>query len=239
MAADGALYAEHPGWFHPFESEAARLDPRHVHREDNVAYANFNDAGSSAALAGWWTRQLLVLADAGVGGFRFDSPHRVPGAVWRQIGEAVRAQHPDVRFLAATPGLARDDLLGLAGAGFDSVFSSVRWWDFRSSWMVEEHAALARIGAPIAFPEAPYGTRLAAELSDAHDAAIVERAYRRALFTSAALGTGWMMPMGFEYGITEPMSQTRGDAAQFALAAQAKKFDLTERIAHVNAVART
>ncbi|MDR8400032.1 DUF3416 domain-containing protein [Paraburkholderia sp. USG1] len=238
MAADGALYAEHADWFHPFESEEARLDPRHVHREDNVAYANFNDPGSSAALVGWWTQQLLALADAGVGGFRFDSPHRVPGAVWRQLGDAVRAKHPEVRFLAATPGLAREDLRGLEGAGFDSVFSSVRWWDFRSSWMVEEHAALARIGAPVAFPEAPYGTRLAAELSDAHDAAIVERAYRRALFASVAIGTGWMMPMGFEYGITEPMSQTRGDASQFAVAAQAKQFDLSERITHANHVAR-
>ena len=128
-------------------------------------------------------------------------------------------------------------LLGLQGAGFDSVFSSVRWWDFRASWMVEEHAALARIAAPIGFPEAPYGTRLAAELTDVHDAAIVERAYRRALFASASIGTGWMMPMGFEYGIAEPMSQTRGDAAHFALAAQAKKFDLTEAITHVNLVA--
>jgi starch synthase (maltosyl-transferring) len=239
MAADGALYAEHAGWFHAFESDEARLDPRHVHREDNVAYANFGDAGSRAALVDWWTHQLLALADAGVGGFRFDSPHRVPAAVWRQLGDALRQKHPDVRFLAATPGLARGDLLGLADAGFDSVFSSVRWWDFRSSWMVEEHAALARAGAPIAFPEAPYGTRLAAELSDVHDAAIVERAYRRALFTSAALGTGWMMPMGFEYGITEPMSQTRGDASQFALAVQAKKFDLTERVTRANELART
>lgn len=238
MAADGALYAEHADWFHPFESEEARLDPRHVHREDNVAYANFNEAGSSAALTLWWTQQLLSLAEAGVGGFRFDSPHRVPAAVWRQLGEAVRAKYPDVRFLAATPGLSRGDLPALEGAGFDSVFTSVRWWDFRSSWMVEEHAALARLGAPIAFPEAPYGTRLAADLSDAHDAGIVERAYRRALFTSASTGTGWMMPMGFEYGIAEPMSQTRGDAAQFALAAQAKRFDLSERIAHVNDVAR-
>ena len=81
MAADGALYAEHAGWFYPFESEEARLDPRHVHHEDNVAYANFNDAASSAALVDWWTQKLLALADAGVGGFRFDSPHRVPAAV--------------------------------------------------------------------------------------------------------------------------------------------------------------
>jgi len=238
MAADGALYAEHADWFHPFESDEARLDPRHVHREDNVAYANFNDAGSRAALADWWTRQLLVLADAGVGGFRFDSPHRVPGAVWRQLGDAVRVKHPNVRFLAATPGLSRSDLPDLEGAGFDSVFSSVRWWDFRSSWMVEEHAALARIAGPVAFPEAPYGTRLATEFSDAHDAAIVERAYRRAMLTAASVGTGWMMPMGFEYGVTEPMSQTRGDASQYALACQAKKFDLSEPIARLNEIVR-
>jgi len=238
MAADGALYAAHRDWFHAPESDMARLDPRHVHREDNVAYANFDDPTTSAALTVWWTQQLLALADAGVGGFRFDSPHRVPAAVWRHLGDAVRAKHPPVRFLAATPGLARNDLPGLEPAGFDSVFSSVRWWDFRSSWMTEEHASLARVGAPIAFPEAPYGTRLAAGLGDVHDAAIVERAYRRALFTSVAVGSGWMMPMGFEYGVSEPMSQTRGDAAQFALAAQARRFDLTVAITQANDLAR-
>ncbi|MFP3606160.1 maltotransferase domain-containing protein [Paraburkholderia sp. SIMBA_053] len=239
VAADGALYAEHADWFHPLESEEARLDPRHVHREDNVAYANFNDAGTRAALADWWTQQLLALADAGIGGFRFDSPHRVPAEVWRHLRDAVRTAHPDVRFLAATPGLARSDLIGLQGAGFDSVFSSVRWWDYRASWMVEEHAVLARIGGPIAFPEAPYGTRLAAELSDPHDSSIVERAYRRALYAASAIGTGWLMPMGFEYGVSEPMSQTRGDASQFALACQAKKFDLTPQITRANELART
>ncbi|MBN3806472.1 DUF3416 domain-containing protein [Paraburkholderia sp. Ac-20336] len=238
MAADGALYADHPEWFQARESAEARLDPRHAHREDNVAYANFDDPATSAALTVWWTQQLLALADAGVAGFRCDSPHRVPAGVWRHLGEAVRAKHTHVRFLAATPGLARGDLPALEPAGFDSVFSSVRWWDFRASWMAEEHAALARIGTPIAFPEAPYGTRLAAEFGDAHDAALVERAYRRALFTSVAIGSGWMMPMGFEYGLTEPLSQTRGDAAQFALAAQARRFDLTAAITQANDIAR-
>src|SRR6202012_889560 len=133
---------------------------------------------------------------------------------------------------------ARSDLPALEPAGFDSVFSAVRWRDFRSSWMAEGHASPARLGSPVAFPEAPYGTRLAAELTDVHDAAIVERAYRRALFTSVAVGSGWMMPMGFEYGVAEPMSQTRGDAAQFALAAQARRFDLTAAVTQANDIAR-
>ena len=238
VAADGALFAEHQDWFHPFESEEARLDPRHAHREDNVAYVNFGNEGTTAALLAWWTRELLALAEAGLSGFRFDSPHRVPAAFWRQLGAAVRARYPEVRFLAATPGLARGDLLHLEGAGFDSVFSSVRWWDFRASWLTDEHAALIRVGAPIAFPEAPYGTRLAADLDDAHDAAMFERAYRRALFTAAATGTGWMIPMGFEYGIAQPMSYARGHAAPFAELCKKPRFDLSEPIKHANAVLR-
>jgi starch synthase (maltosyl-transferring) len=236
FAADSALFSQHPDWFHPFESEEARLDPRHAHREDNVAYVNFGNEGSTAALLDWWTRELVALAEAGVAGFRFDSPHRVPVAFWRQLGAAVRAQYPEIRFLAATPGLARGDLQPLDGAGFDSVFSSVRWWDFRSSWMTDEHASLIRIGAPIAFPEAPYGTRLAADLDDVHDAAMLERAYRRALFTAASTGTGWLLPMGFEYGVATPMSYTRANAAQYAEQCKTARFDLSGPIKHINEV---
>jgi len=236
FAADSALFSQHPDWFHPFESEEARLDPRHAHREDNVAYVNFGNEGSTAALLDWWTRELVGLAEAGVAGFRFDSPHRVPVAFWRQLGAAVRAQYPEIRFLAATPGLARGDLQPLDDAGFDSVFSSVRWWDFRSSWMTDEHASLIRIGAPIAFPEAPYGTRLAADLDDVHDAAMLERAYRRALFTAASTGTGWLLPMGFEYGVATPMSYTRANAAQYAEQCKTARFDLSGPIKHINEV---
>ncbi|MGH8779605.1 maltotransferase domain-containing protein [Paraburkholderia sp.] len=237
VAADGALFDAHPDWFHPFESETARLDPRHAHRDDHVAYLNF--AGDAAPLVDWWTHTLFALADAGLGGFRLDSPHRVPAAAWRSLCAAVRARHPSVRFLAATPGLARADLAALEGAGFDAVFSSVRWWDFRAAWMTEEHAVLARIGAPVAFPEAPYGVRLAAEFAGAHDVALVERAYRRALAVATSTGTGWLMPMGFEYGAAEPVSLTATASANHAaqLAAQAR-FDLSDAIAAANAVQR-
>jgi starch synthase (maltosyl-transferring) len=238
VAADGVLFRDHPQWFQPFEAEAARLDPRHARREDNVAYANFSSAETAVPLTDWWSAQLLALADAGASGFRFDSPHRVPAGVWRRLRAAVRERHPLARFLAATPGLARADLEQLADAGFDSVFSSVRWWDFRSGWLVEEHAALARVGAPIAFPEAPYGARLASDLDDADDAAIVERAYRRALAAATALGTGLLVPMGFEYGLREPLSYTSGDASHYAAARAAARFDLCAEVAHANALRR-
>ncbi|MHB9834851.1 maltotransferase domain-containing protein [Paraburkholderia terrae] len=238
-AADGNLFREHRDWFHPFEPEEARLDPRHARHEDNVAYANFNDEHAAAPLLDWWAQTLDSLADADIGGFRFDSPHRVPAFAWRRLLGAVRAsRHPTSRFLAATPGLVRSDVAALEGVGFDAVFSSSRWWDFREPWMLDEHALLTRIASPVAFPEAPYGTRLAADLEHVHDSAIVERAYRRALLTAVSTGTGWMMPMGFEYGIAEPISHTLGDAAHYASLRGAARFDLSERVRHANAIAR-
>jgi starch synthase (maltosyl-transferring) len=235
-AADGELYRAHTDWFRRFEHEHARLDPRHARTEDNAAYANFNDPSAVAQLGAWWSERLLALAQAGVAGFRFDSPHHVPVDTWRELGAALRTRYPDTRFLAATPGLARSDLARLADARFDGVFSSVRWWDFREDWLTDEHAALVRLGAPIAFPEAPYGPRLASDFTWASDAVIVERAYRRAVAAAIAVGTGWLMPMGFEYGVGEPLSYRSGSAEQYRAAFAVARFDLSAEIAQANAL---
>ncbi|RKP47446.1 maltotransferase domain-containing protein [Trinickia fusca] len=234
FAADGTLYREHPHWFLPFEPERTRLDPRHARHEDNAAYANFADAHAAEQLGAWWSERLVQLVDAGIAGFRFDSPHHVPVDIWRKLRAAVRGRRPDVRLLAATPGLTRDDLARLAEARFDSVFSSVRWWDFREDWLADEHAALVRLGAPIAFPEAPYGTRLANDFAGESDAIVVERAYRRAITAAAGIGAGWLVPMGFEYGLSEPMSYTGGNAERYRAACASARFDLCGELERAN-----
>jgi len=236
VAADGALMRTHPQWFHPYEPAQVRLDPRHVRHEDNAAYVNFGDPHAVTQWTVWWRERLTALTDAGVTGFRFDSPHHVPVDAWRELSTAVRAKRENARLLASTPGLARGDLARLAPVGFDSVFSSVRWWDFREDWLADEHGALASVGAPIAFPEAPYGPRLASEFAYAADAAAIERAYRRAIAASVALGTGWLMPMGFEFGIAEPLSPTTGSAARYRDACAAARFDLSAAVREANAL---
>jgi starch synthase (maltosyl-transferring) len=236
VAANGALHGAHPDWFHPFEPEDARLDPRHGHRDANVAYADYG--GNVDALTDWWTNRLAGLVDAGLDGFRFDSPHCTPAAVWRELSDAVRTLAPQARFLAATPGLARDDVAKLEGAGFDGVFSSLRWWDFSSSWLLDEHRLLRRVGSPIAFPEAPYGTRLVHDLEGAMDVRAVERGYRRLIRAAAALGTGWLVPMGFEYGIADAVAHAGGSADAYERSRMHGPLDLSAEIAHANALQR-
>ncbi|MBP0533126.1 hypothetical protein J8J19_23445, partial [Mycobacterium tuberculosis] len=76
----------------------------------------------------------------GIGGFRCEAPARLPAERWRTLIAGVRKETAAVRFLAWTPGMDGAAIDALAGAGFDATFSSLRWWDFRAGWMVEEHA---------------------------------------------------------------------------------------------------
>jgi starch synthase (maltosyl-transferring) len=240
FAADGPLYLQHPEWFHQFEPASARLDPRHAPRAANAVCVNFDNASAAEPAVEWWSQQLLEWTDAGVAGFRFDAPHRVPAPVWRRLRAAVRPRHPEAKFLAWTIAIARQDVVRLADAGFDSVFSSLRWWDYRSSWLVEEHAALARVGAPIAFPESPFGPRLIHDFDvgwDSNtDTVLIERAYKRALQASVALGTGWLMPMGFEYGLHDALSPTNGSPHAYRDACDARRFDLSAEVMRANAL---
>ncbi|KNH10117.1 Alpha-amylase [Candidatus Burkholderia brachyanthoides] len=229
VSAEGGLYQDNKHWFQPFESADARLDPRKPPHQRDVAYGNFHDGEAAHHLTEWWAKELSTIADAGVGGFRFDYPHTVPAHVWRKLSAAVREKHPESRWLAWTVGLTRHDIYSLTDAAFDAVFASTRWWDFKSAWLIDEHAALARIAPPIAFPEDPFGTRLISYLSDTSDTSLVERAYRRVLDTATALGTGLLVPMGFEYGI----------AAEYEHATKERCIDLTTtQVKRANALQR-
>ena len=238
VSAEGGLFRDNRHWFHPFEAAEARLDPRHAPHEESAAHANFGDGEAAQALTEWWARELMLLADAGIGGFRFEAPHKVPAHVWRRLGAAVRERHPQTKWLAWTVGISRHDLAALADAGFDSVFSSSRWWDFQGNWLFDEHAALFRIAPPIAFPEEPYGSRLLHDLPDTSDSSLVERAYRRALYTAAGIGTGLLVPMGFEYGVTQPLTYNHGSAEEFRRAKEGARFNVSAEVAHANALQR-
>ncbi|MCC3264287.1 hypothetical protein LLE87_39610, partial [Paenibacillus polymyxa] len=72
-----------------------------------------------------WTR-------SGVKGLVFQAPHRLPAAAWRELGSALRAQNPDVRLLAWTPGLSPTELAGLRDAAFDAASSSASHDDLKS-----------------------------------------------------------------------------------------------------------
>ena len=212
---------------------SAPLDPRMYAAEAGAAEARLDDDDAVAALAEWWTERLLGWAAAGIAGFRFLDLEGVPPRLVAGIVDAVRRQAPGCRFLAWTPGLGWEALDGLRGVGLDFVFSSLPWWDFRSDWLWEEAERLHRVAPVIASPEAPFGQRLAATCRNAWQLAPL---LRRATGFAAAIGAGWLMPMGFEYATVRRMDPRRDTPDDLARMAAETPCDLADAIVAANAL---
>lgn len=229
IAADGLLPAMEPSWFLPRDAEPAVPDPRRPPAREG-AQVNFADAGIAGAVAAYFADLVGALVDCGVAGFRCDAPQRVPAAVWRTIIAAGREAAAEARFLAWTPGLTHGQIEALLPAGFDGGFSSLAWWDVRKPWLAQEMALLNRLGLFIAFPEAPFGARLAPR----PDVGDPSRAHRRSLALAAALGDGLLVPAGFEFGARDPLDPMGTIATDLTQLQEQAAFDLSPALAAAN-----
>jgi len=132
------------------------------------------------------------------------APPEEMGEIWSRLIARSRAKRDDAAFFAETLGCRLEQVSALRSAGFDYLFNSSRWWDFKSPWLLEQYNAFRAIAPSIAFPESHDTERLATELAPAgchrDDAMMVERAYRMHYLFSAVFSTGVMIPVGFEYG---------------------------------------
>jgi len=235
VAVDAPLRADHPDWFASHAEDGNALDPRLPPSHLEVASFRHDDPRNADAILTWWAQQLRAWAALGIGGFRCEAPARLPADGWRTLIADVRKDTSAARFLAWTPGMDGVALDALAGVGFDATFSSLRWWDFRAGWMVEEHARLAAVAPPIATVEAPFGTRYGQAFGDAM---VRERAYRRLLHVADTLDAGWLMPLGFERGALLPMLAERGDPSDQQWIDAHAAFDLSDAVRDVNATIR-
>ncbi len=218
LALDADLAAEHPDWFSVAGDTAA-----------------MRFLGPDDVTVGWWIETIGALQDAGIKGFRCDEAHYTPPHVWSHVLEEARARAPGTVFIAWTPGAAPEAVAALQGCGFNFAASSSCWWDFRAGWLDEDAARITAVAPAMATPEPLFGQRAAA----GPDLALAMLASRRALALAAHYAPGFLMPMGFEYGVSAPMSRHSGASEAFAEAFQAlqaaPRIDLTRDVTAANA----
>src|SRR5215207_7694474 len=237
-ARDSELAARRPEWFardergevaSPFAvdpdnpehktvwGDLAELDYRPPRRDEIVAY---------------FEELVRHYAGLGFGGFRCDAAYKVPAEAWRRLTRAAKACDPAIVFCAENLGAREEEVLALAGAGFDYLFNSLKWWDFESPWLLDQYEKYRRIAPSIAFPESHDTERLVTELVAAgFPEEQIEPRYRQAYALSAVFSTGVMMPMGFEYGWARRISVVpNGDEHE----TEPPRFDLQPFIAAVN-----
>ena len=213
------------------DSYTLTIDPRLDVRPSGIARARFIAAECQTPLIDWWLGRMTRYAELGVAGFRIPAPGAVPPDCWRRLIPVLRNRSEPPIFIASTYGMSRDAVRQLDGCGFDYLQSSLPWWDFRSSWLVEEYEVLRLIAPLIAAPEDPLGLRLPADSSLPRR---MKAAYERMLTLACGTGCGMMIPMGFEIGMRERYDPCLSREADFAKAIADAPFDLTPQIRAAN-----
>jgi len=230
---DALLVAEHPEWYLRNPDGSVRspsaIDPADARRVTvwgDLAELDWEDAAARAGLVAYWSAFVRQMLDLGFAGFRCDAAYKVPATAWADLIAAARSIRSDALFCAETLGCRLEEVQAVASAGFDLLFNSSKWWDYRAPWCLEQYQAHRAIAPSISFPETHDTPRLAAETGG--DAAIARQRY---LF-SAFFSTGLLRPVGFEYGARRPLDVVRTRASDREPVA----FDLTDFIRDINAL---
>jgi starch synthase (maltosyl-transferring) len=228
---DSPLILEHPEWFvrdgagevvSPFVVDPDDPSKRTVWGD----LAEVDNAGSADrdALWSYWADLVRDSLEYGFSGFRCDAAYMVPVQLWQKLIELARSIDPGVRFFAETLGAPSEDIVALRRAGFDFIFNSSKWWDFREPWALEQHEKFRDLAPSISFPETHDTTRLADD-SDGNEA--VQR--QRYAF-SAAFSAGLMMPIGYEFGFRRQVNVVETQPSDW----ETPSFDISEFVTRVN-----
>jgi starch synthase (maltosyl-transferring) len=226
-ARDSELVDRHPDWFARGDGgdlvSPAAIDPAdasNVTVWGDLAELDWGRPEMHEAALGFFAEVTRHYAELGFRGFRCDAAYKVPAEAWQRLIGATKDAAPATIFAAETLGAPLQAVRRLEPAGFDYFFNSVKWWDWKSLWLLEQYEAFRRVAPSIGFPESHDTARLGGS----------EAEYRRAYAFAATFSAGVMMPMGFEHGATRRLDVV----ATRLLDREAPRFDLAPWIAEIN-----
>ncbi|MBO1012578.1 alpha-1,4-glucan--maltose-1-phosphate maltosyltransferase [Achromobacter sp. SD115] len=158
-----------PGWYQPPSENPAR-DPRMSVEARDVLHLRPGPMPPGFLQA--WSERLRRWTERGAAGYAFQAPGCLPASDWAELAATLRGAHAAPGLLAWAQGLTPESLAALRGAGFDGLFSSLPWWDFKSTWLAEEDGRLRALAPVIASPPRPDTPHSAADKRAAWTAAL-------------------------------------------------------------------
>lgn len=203
-AIDCDLIKEHKNWY-KLDDKGRIVNPGAVH--DGVWHAwgdlaevnNLESPDRDNLWAFWW-KMMKYYMDMGVDGFRCDMAYQVPSVLWQYLIPKAREVNKNCLFLAESLGCDFKQVQELANLGFDYLFNSSKYWDFNDFWCMEQYYKTSPLVKTLSFPESHDTERL---ITQTHgDVAQV----KRQLLFSALFSSGYMIPVGFEYGFNKALN---------------------------------
>ncbi|MEJ5284081.1 MAG: alpha-amylase family glycosyl hydrolase [Brevinematales bacterium] len=141
----------------------------------------------------YWYEVIEFYVNLGFDGFRCDAAYAVPIELWKFLIEKIKTKNSKIIFLAESLGCPLENTIQLATDGFDYIFNSSKWWNYKDSWLIEQYNQ-TRIFAPsISFPESHDTERLFKEADS-------EEIFKQRIIFTAFFSNGWMIPLGLEFG---------------------------------------
>ena len=153
-APDHPWVSEHPEWFTTLPDGTIAYAENPPKKYQDIYPLNFDN--DPAGLYAECLRVTLLWVSRGVKIFRVDNPHTKPLNFWQWLIATVKAQHPDVLFLAEAftrPAMMHE----LARIGFTQSYTYFTWRN--TAWELgrygEELVAAADYMRPNFFPNTP------------------------------------------------------------------------------------
>ncbi len=208
-AIDCTLIEEHPEWY-VLDENGKVVNPGAMHDGKwhawgDLAQVNNLESPDRDNLWNFWWKMMSYYLELGVDGFRCDMAYQVPSELWTYLISRAREQKPGCLFLAESLGCDFKQVQGLAELKFDYLFSSIKYWDFNEPWAIEQYDKTAHLCPSVAFPESHDTPRLISDMKG--DLAAV----KRQLLFSALFCSGYMIPMGFEFGFKKQLNVVKTD----------------------------
>lgn len=229
-AVDADLVKKHPEWFqwtkkgkidHPFAKEKGRKVVW-----GDLAKFDHKNTKDREGLYKFCFSVVEFLIELGFHGFRCDAAYQLPRSLWERLIQETKSKYPDTLFFAETLGCTPDQTRRTASAGFDYIFNSSKWWDYKEAWLLEQYNLTRETAPSISFSESHDTTRLCKELDGN-----INGLKLRYLFSSL-FSAGSMMPVGFEFGFTRKLHVVKTRPEDW----ENTEIDLTPFIKKVNAI---
>lgn len=236
---DSSLVAQHPEWFLR-EADGSLYSPRAIDPADSrrvtiwgdLAELDYKTPANRISLTNYFKSLVEYFVNLGIHGFRCDAAYKIPPEVWNDLIYLTKSKYKDALFFAETLGCGINDVQSLKTAGFDYIFNSAKWWDFRKPWLIEQYETFRHVAPSIAFPESHDTERLISDLKKdgITDLTTIEQAYRLHYLKTAIFSTGLMIPVGYEFGFSRKLNVVYTRPEDW----EKPSFDITDWITDIN-----
>jgi len=101
----------------------------------------------------YWEDLLSYYIDFGFDGFKIEAAYKIPSPLLKRLIKFGKDKNQNIVFIGDNLGAGFHEMLEMAQSGFDYLYTSLKWWDFSATWLLEQHYELKEIVKLISFPE--------------------------------------------------------------------------------------